>query len=186
MLIYCPMEALAYLASHGILPVSIANQKRLWLWSCRCWALYVSLQLLHLVEDNRLLRLRARALEKSTGHAMPGTAAVAIIAPSRSGPSVSEKTIEAASGTEMTADEELSEELSEKQAITRRLWDDLAERKQTILGELWVNLGYLPLTVHWSCSSGIFSSEVWVGLFGTIAAVAGLRPGWKATALPSP
>lgn len=123
MLIYCPMEAIAYLASHSILPVSTANQNRLWLWSCRCWALYVGLQLLHLVEDNRLLRLRARALERSRGHPVPSRG---------SGAAGSEK-----------------EEMTEEQAVTRRLWDDLDERKQAILGELWVNLGYLPLTVHW-------------------------------------
>ena len=67
--------------------------------------------------------------------------------------------------------------------MTRKLWDDLAERKQAILGQLWVNLGYLPLTIHWSCPAGIFNSEAWVGLFGTVAAVAGIRPGWQATAL---
>ena len=39
-----------------------------------------------------------------------------------------------------------------------------------------------PLTIHWSCPSGIFNSEAWVGIFGTVAAVSGFRPGWKATA----
>ncbi|CAO1627999.1 unnamed protein product [Parajaminaea phylloscopi] len=186
MIAYCPMEALAYLASHGILPISTANQNRLWLWSCRCWALYVGLQLLHLVEDNRLLRLRARALERSRGHPIPGTAAAAIAASSSSlkGRSSSAAEKEALATTDGSGGGAAPEEISEEQAVTRRLWDDLAERKQAILGELWVNLGYLPLTVHWSCPNGIFNSQVWVGLFGTIAAVAGLRPGWRATAVP--
>lgn len=167
MLAYCPMEVLAYLSSHGILPISTANQNRLWLWSCRCWAVYVGLQLLHLVEDNRLLRLRARALERSRGHPVP-----AVRIPSSS----SEKQRGSA------AVSSYSDDLSEEQAVTRQLWDDLEERKQAILGELWVNLGYLPLTIHWSCPKGIFGSEAWVGLFGTVAAIAGFRPGWKATA----
>lgn len=166
MLAYCPMEAVAYLASHGILPVSTANQNRLWLWSCRCWAVYVGLQLLHLVEDNRLLRLRARALERSRGHPVPAAAV-------RSSAADDEKKSLSAASTD---------ELSEEQAVTRKLWDDLDERKQAILSELWVNLGYLPLTIHWSCPSGIFNSDVWVGIFGTVAAVSGFRPGWKATA----
>lgn len=172
MLAYCPMEAIAYLASHSILPVSTANQNRLWLWSCRCWAVYVGLQLLHLVEDNRLLRLRARALERSRGHPVPATGGAVGSLTAAGG---SEK-------TESTTTSASSGDLSEEQTVTRRLWDDLDERKQAILGELWVNLGYLPLTIHWSCPSGIFGSEAWVGLFGTVAAVAGIRPGWRATA----
>lgn len=189
MVAYCPMEAVAYLASHGILPVSTANQNRLWLWSCRCWALYVGLQLLHLVEDNRLLRLRARALERSRGHPVPGSAAAAAasIAGSSQRPTPPSRT--SSSGQDEKAALSASEsgaDLSEEQAVTRKLWDDLAERKQAILGELWVNLGYLPLTIHWSCPNGIFNNQFWVGLFGTIAAVAGFRPGWKATALPPP
>lgn len=61
------------------------------------------------------------------------------------------------------------------------MWADLAERKDAILNELWVNIGYLPLTLHWSVSTGLIP-EVWVGVFGTIAAAAGLRSGWKASA----
>ncbi|CAO1618441.1 unnamed protein product [Sympodiomycopsis kandeliae] len=166
MLIYCPMEAIAYLSAHSILPVSTKNQNRLWLWSCRCWAVYVGLQLLHLIEDNRLLRLRARALERSRGHPVPA--------------------VGGASGTVLSTGttEKEGDDLSEDQAVTRRLWNDLDERKEAILGELWVNLGYLPLTIHWSTPNGILNSDAWVGLFGTIAAVAGIRPGWRATAGP--
>lgn len=169
MLLYCPMEAVAYLASHSILPVSASHQTKLWLWSCRLWAVYVGLQLLHLVEDNRLLRLRARALERSRGHPVPSSSSSSRNVTSTRGGS-SYKPLE-------------KEDLSEEQAVTKQLWDDLDERKQAILGELWVNLGYLPLTIHWSCPKGIFNSEAWVGLFGTIAAVSGLRPGWRATAI---
>ncbi len=63
------------------------------------------------------------------------------------------------------------------------MWDELDDRKAAILNELWVNLGYLPLTIHWSCATGIIS-DGWVGLFGTIAAMAGLRSGWKNSAAP--
>jgi hypothetical protein len=122
MLLYCPVEAVAYLASHNVLSISPSTQSKLWLNSARAWALYVGLQLLHLVEDNRLLRLRARALERSRGHPTP---------------------INTPSGN----DDEKS--LSVEQVQTRRMWDELDDRKAAILNEFWVNLGYLPLTVHW-------------------------------------
>ncbi|PWZ02579.1 hypothetical protein BCV70DRAFT_196825 [Testicularia cyperi] len=162
MLAYCPMEALAYLAGHGIIPISSAIVNKFWLYSSRFWALYVGLQLLHLVEDNRLLRLRARALERSRGHPSPSS-------------------IQIKNNTYSAAKEEKTN--SQEQLITRRMWDELDDRKAAILNELWVNLGYLPLTLHWSTSTGLFG-DGWVGLFGTIAGVAGFRSGWKNAAAP--
>lgn len=121
MLIYCPMEAIAYLAGHNIVSLSSSSQNRLCLYSSRAWAIYVGLQLLHLVEDNRLLRLRARALERTRGHPSPI----------------------------QQGQKEKEKNLSVEQVQTRRLWDELDDRKEAILNEFWVNLGYLPLTVHW-------------------------------------
>jgi len=63
---------------------------------------------------------------------------------------------------------------------------ELQQRWDAYWNEVVVNVGYLPLTVHWSLERGIFKNDVWVGLFGLIAAVASFRSGWKATALPSP
>ncbi|SPO36198.1 uncharacterized protein PSFLO_01669 [Pseudozyma flocculosa] len=174
MLAYCPMEAVAYLGSHGVLPVSAAVQNAFWLWGSRFWALYVGLQLLHLVEDNRLLRLRAKALERSRGHPTPAAAR-------RAGPSATATASAASSSSATTAAE--GEKASQQQAITTQMWDELDDRKAAILNELWVNLGYLPLTLHWSCPAGLFG-EGWVGLFGTIAGVSGLRSGWKNSRAP--
>jgi hypothetical protein len=140
MLLYCPMEAVAYLSGHSILPVSTPNQNRLWLWSCRLWAVYVGLQLLHLVEDNRLLRLRARALERSRGHPTPAPGSLQAQGSGKDKAALREKT---------GAEEADEEDVNDEQAVTRRLWDDLDERKQAIISQLWVNLGYLPLTIHW-------------------------------------
>ncbi|WFD34402.1 hypothetical protein MCUN1_001243 [Malassezia cuniculi] len=151
MVIYCPMEAAAYLAMHKIINLSDRVQNKLWLWGCRFWLLYVVLQLAHVVEDNRLLRLRSRALEKSRGHPAPKT---------KDGEAV---------------------ELNEEQKITSDIWQDIENRKEALVSELWVNLGYLPLTLHWSVESGIIS-DFWVGVFGTIAAASGMRMGWKASA----
>lgn len=126
MLLYCPLEAVAYLSSHSVISLSPSTQNKLWLTSARAWALYVGLQLLHLVEDNRLLRLRARALEKTRGHPSP-----------------------LPSSTVSKGKKSSEKELSQDQIVTRKMWDDLDDRKEAILNELWVNLGYLPLTVHW-------------------------------------
>jgi hypothetical protein len=122
MLFYCPIEAVAYLSSHNVLSISPSTQNKLWLNSARAWALYVGLQLLHLVEDNRLLRLRARALERSRGHPTPSA---------------------------LKAGGESEKALSVEQVQTRNMWDELDDRKAAILNEFWVNLGYLPLTIHW-------------------------------------
>jgi len=62
---------------------------------------------------------------------------------------------------------------------------ELASRWDALVNELAVNIGYLPLTLHWSLEKGLFDNEVWVGIFGLIAGVASFRSGWKATALPS-
>lgn len=62
--------------------------------------------------------------------------------------------------------------------------EELQERWDALWNELLVNLGYLPLTIHWSLENGLFNNEIWVGVFGLLAAVASFRSGWKATALP--
>ncbi len=113
-------------------------------------------------------RLRAKALERSRGHPTPNK--------------IELKT----NGqlTPSTAAEVSTEKAgSQEQLITRRMWDELDDRKAAILNELWVNLGYLPLTMHWSSTTGLIS-DGWVGLFGTIAGLAGLRSGWKNSAAP--
>jgi hypothetical protein len=46
--------------------------------------------------------------------------------------------------------------------------------------ELVVNLGYAPLTLHWSLETGLIS-DFWVGLFGSVVGIAGLRARWQDT-----
>ncbi|KAH8102777.1 hypothetical protein DFH11DRAFT_1715450 [Phellopilus nigrolimitatus] len=80
MLLYYPFEHLYYLRSNGLLPATISlslpfikslpvklDAVKLALWSTRAWAVYVFLQFAHLREDNRLLKLRERALTKVKG-----------------------------------------------------------------------------------------------------------------------
>ncbi|EIW57688.1 uncharacterized protein TRAVEDRAFT_150287 [Trametes versicolor FP-101664 SS1] len=87
MLGYYPLEHLYYLLSHDIIPDKITLPSltafvpfirtrpstkhiplqlgTLGLWSTRFWAAYVFLQLAHLREDEKLLRVRARTLAKT-------------------------------------------------------------------------------------------------------------------------
>ncbi|KDN40700.1 hypothetical protein K437DRAFT_258568 [Tilletiaria anomala UBC 951] len=172
MLLYGPMEAVAYLGGKSIIGLTPSTQNKLWLASSRLWALYVMLQCLHLVEDNRMLRLRARALERTRGHPVQPGGRV------RGGSSsISEK------GGETEGYDECASARAEEQAITRSMWSELDLRKSAILNELWVNIGYLPLTIHWSLPGGMLNDAT-VGVFGLIAATAGFRNGWRASAEP--
>ncbi len=149
MLLYGPLEALAYLGSHSIVGITKATQGKLWLASARLWALYVMLQCLHLVEDNRILRLRARALERTRGHPVPVGGARRSQQKQTSGASssaLSEKAGAAVEGYNVGGSGAGS---SEEQALTRSMWNELDQRKSAILNELWINIGYLPLTIHW-------------------------------------
>ncbi|KAA1476238.1 hypothetical protein DENSPDRAFT_843142 [Dentipellis sp. KUC8613] len=61
---------------------------------------------------------------------------------------------------------------------------ELNRRWDAWWNELAVNLGYLPLTIHWSLETGLFKNDLWVSTFGLFAGLASFRSGWKATALP--
>ena len=99
MLAYYPLEHLYYLLSHSVIPDKIAlpsltafvpfirtrpsdkhiplDLGKLGLWSTRFWAAYVVLQLAHLREDGKLLRMRERTLSKTkVSHAIIALSAV--------------------------------------------------------------------------------------------------------------
>ncbi|PKI85188.1 hypothetical protein MVES_000976 [Malassezia vespertilionis] len=78
MILYCPLEAVAYLAMHNILDISPATQGKIWGHCMKFWLLYVFLQFAHIFEDHRLLRKRAKALERSRGHPLPAPKSTAI------------------------------------------------------------------------------------------------------------
>lgn len=70
--------------------------------------------------------------------------------------------------------------------LTQTEKQELKQRWDAFWSEVVINVGYLPLTIHWSLGQGLFQNEAWLGVFGLIAAVASFRTGWKATALPPP
>lgn len=104
MLAYYPLEHIYFLASQKIISVNNRRLNKIAIWSCRFWAAYVILQLLHLREDQHLLRLRQKSLK----------------------------------GVESTGEQ--------KEEISRRRW--------ALWNEALVNLGYLPLTIHWYVCTG--------------------------------
>ncbi|BGP41396.1 hypothetical protein JCM10449v2_005374 [Rhodotorula kratochvilovae] len=58
----------------------------------------------------------------------------------------------------------------------------LAKQEKDLKRDCWVQAGYLPLTAHWSLPNGLLPSNTWVGVCGTVAALAGLKGVWQATA----
>ncbi|KZV94728.1 hypothetical protein EXIGLDRAFT_736469 [Exidia glandulosa HHB12029] len=58
---------------------------------------------------------------------------------------------------------------------------ELAKRKRAVWNETVVNLGYLPLTLHWSLEGGLLANESLVAFFGLVAGLASFRGGWEAT-----
>lgn len=90
-----------------------------------------------------------------------------------------------------------------KAALTELEQNEVDSRWDAYWSEMAVNLGYAPLTIHWSLKNGLFKNEVrlnllsptvpssdlntlsqlWVGVFGLLAGMASFRTGWKATAL---
>ncbi|KAF5359846.1 hypothetical protein D9756_003509 [Leucocoprinus leucothites] len=62
---------------------------------------------------------------------------------------------------------------------------ELAQRWDAWWSEVVVNLGYLPLTIHWSLKQGLFKDDIWIAAFGLVAGVTSFRSGWRATAPPS-
>ncbi|GAA5898489.1 hypothetical protein JCM6882_007795 [Rhodosporidiobolus microsporus] len=58
----------------------------------------------------------------------------------------------------------------------------LQKREKDLKRDCWVQAGYLPLTAHWSLTNGLLPSNTWVGVCGTVAAVAGLKGVWEKTA----
>lgn len=173
LLLCLPLELIAYLGAHAILPVGRTVHRRLALTSARLWVAYLLLQYLHLMEENRLCRLQARALERTRGHPIPlpslsrrttGTFHPETGAHTPAYPpygraeeqktprlhgSAKKAAQRAAVRPEMFEAYENDPKAAER-AVTRALWDRLDDTKHDILVSLWLCLGYLPLVLGWA------------------------------------
>ena len=150
LLIYYPLENLSYLSSKGVFPLSPARELRWSVWSCRAWMAYVALEFVALWERRRSLQIREKALEVRARQSMH-----------TEGKLVSTSTVD---GSE--------EPIGAQMAELRGDWIGWYEDAMS-------NLGYAPLTVHWSVYQGVWTSQAWTGLFGTVACIAGLRSKWR-------
>jgi len=54
-------------------------------------------------------------------------------------------------------------------------------KKSLWLKQVWSNMAYAPLTMHWSVDGGVLS-PLSVGTFGTIAGIIGLHQEWNQSA----
>ncbi|GAA5832227.1 hypothetical protein JCM5353_008205 [Sporobolomyces roseus] len=147
MLIYYPLEHTYYLAGKGIFKIKPQRIGQMAIWSCRFWAAYVVLQILHIRRSFVLLSREKNTILRSTRQRI-------------------------ASGKH---DSETSD--NEKKQLKV-----LQQRSEDLKNDCWVQAGYLPLTAHWSLPNGLLPDNVWVGVCGTVAAVAGLKGLWKKTA----
>ncbi|KAH8923133.1 hypothetical protein BT69DRAFT_1242432 [Atractiella rhizophila] len=156
MLAYYPLEHTYFLGSKGLISLTPAQQGRAGIWSVRFWALYVFLQFAHLYEDLRLLKLRKRAVDALDSPALS--------ADEREG----KEYLEVA----RTEKGDKRKKIAAIEQQERGLWDDFI-----------VNVGYAPLTVHWSLESGLFQpGSPWVAIFGTIAGLYSWKQAWAKAA----
>ncbi|EIN10034.1 hypothetical protein PUNSTDRAFT_102011 [Punctularia strigosozonata HHB-11173 SS5] len=159
MLAYYPLEHISYLASHSIIPTTIpALSSILPLWLLRSKSARRTMKL----DVNRL------SLWSCRFWALYVMLQFAHLREDRQLLLAKERTLGKAKGKAGMGAAERTE--------VRQRWD-------AYWNELVVNLGYLPLTIHWSLEGGLYQNETWSAVFGLIAAVASFRSGWKATAL---
>ncbi|CAG8567474.1 2284_t:CDS:2 [Ambispora gerdemannii] len=78
----------------------------------------------------------------------------------------------AATGSSSTSDSASREEVE----LEKQVLDTNAER---IWRDTIINVGYFPLTVHWSLENSSFP-DIGVGIFGTLAAIYQFKASWKA------
>ncbi|GAA5903622.1 hypothetical protein JCM5296_001372 [Sporobolomyces johnsonii] len=147
MIIYYPLEHIYYLAGKGVFKIKPKRINDIAIWSCRFWAAYVVLQILHIRRSFQLLSLERASLIKASRERV------------RTG-----------------------EVSSDAVAAEKEQLRALAAKHRDLKEDCWVQAGYLPLTAHWSLPNGLLPNNVWVGVCGTVAAVAGLKGVWRRTA----
>ncbi|KAM0791851.1 hypothetical protein ACM66B_004108 [Microbotryomycetes sp. NB124-2] len=62
MILYYPLEHYYYLAGKGVFKATADRINKIAIWSCRFWAAYVALQVLHIRREYQLLSLEKRQL----------------------------------------------------------------------------------------------------------------------------
>ena len=163
LLIYYPLENLTYLSSHDIFKLSPARELRWSVWSCRAWAAYVGLDFITLWERWQGLKVRERELLDQR---------------KRVEEQASQTTSEKPSSL-VSSEDETSSTSSPTLSALHNSEIKLQALRTSFLEDLVSNIGYAPLTIHWSLYSGLWTNPAWTGVFGTMACLAGIRRGWR-------
>ncbi|SGZ11962.1 BQ5605_C028g10469 [Microbotryum silenes-dioicae] len=158
MLFYYPLEHYYYLAGKGVFDCPPARIGTIAMWACRFWASYVILQVLHIRREYQLLNQSRRKLVNA------------------------QRESRIAGGS--------NENSTEVEEIKR-----IKNKSHALKMDTLVQIGYLPLTAHCtvlnegsllsshrSIPGGILPDNLWVGMFGTLAAATGLKTLWRNTA----
>ncbi|WVQ72115.1 hypothetical protein IAR50_001660 [Cryptococcus sp. DSM 104548] len=164
-LAYYPLEHLSWLASKGVVSMSPEKVGKATLWSVRFWAIYVALKVYELQKTYLELAERSRAIQHTKADITPSEA---------EGFEIQD---EKAASTASDVGGKAEKKVSPAKALDQE-W--ITWRNATMS-----NLGYAPLTVHWSTPGGIWGSPLITGTLGSIAAAGSLLAAWdKAGELP--
>lgn len=159
MLLYYPLEHTYYLAGKGVFKIQPKRIGQLVIWSCRFWAAYVVLQILHIRRSFVLLSRERASILHAARHRVASHGLSSSLSPDK--PTL---------GLESSVESD------------RVRLEAIQVQRRALRQDCWVQAGYLPLTAHWSLPQGLLPNNVWVGVCGTVAAVAGLKGVWEKTA----
>lgn len=63
---------------------------------------------------------------------------------------------------------------------------ELRVRKRDLENDLWLQLYYIPMCLHWSLPNGLFSNPVWPAVLNTLITTTEFRRDWQKSALLGP
>ena len=159
---YQALENGAFLSGKGIMGWDAKTQAKAWLWGSRAWMIYVGLELSRLG-----YQLRERAGAETKAREMDELASQI----ERSGVIVPEGGLK---GDLEVREDKGESELREEKVERERWW-----KKWT--RDLGVNLGYAPMTVHYSMEEGPLGEGA-LGALGVMVAWFKMAEAWKASA----
>ncbi|WVQ68386.1 uncharacterized protein L199_006594 [Kwoniella botswanensis] len=175
LLLYYPLEHLAWLGGKGVIPLGEKRMGWTGLWSVRFWALYVLLDIYKLRQTYLSLLTRTRSLKQSQ-MAKPNLtekqeeAKGFELPPSPSSPTHQNVTSSSDQPLNLAGEKD-NNKISEKEVLKHdwKVWKN----------DVMINIGYAPLTVHWSTPGGLWSSPLIGGSLGVVAAVGRLTAEWR-------
>jgi len=160
--IYQALENGAFLSAKGVMGWDAKTQAKAWLWGSRAWMVYVGLELGRLGyqwREQLEKEKRAKEMEELAGQIESS----GVIVP------------EGGLRGELEKREERGEsELREEKAERERWWAKWGR-------DVGVNMGYAPMTVHYSMEGGPLGEGA-LGVLGVVVAWFKMGEAWRRTA----